>query len=267
MAVELAPDEPVLRLNLAISLNLAGDARAALDQLEEAVRLDPQLARAHYMIGTLFERSGRDQEAIDRYTLAVRHDPRLAEVHLKLGDAQRRTDQLDASLLSYERVLALDPDEGKARFGQAMALVRLTRDAEAVERLRHARDLHPEEPAFPHALARLLAASPDALVRDGQRALQLALVLGDEYKTTAVAETTAMAYAELGRFNEAVEWQRLAMSVAAEAGQTEAAQQMAANLALYQQHQPCRTPWRDDEPEYRPGPTVVPGLLDPPPPF
>ena len=160
-------------------------------------------------------------------------------------------------------MIALDPDEGKARFGEAMALVRLTRYAEAVERLRRARDLHPEEPGFPHALARLLAASPDALVRDGQRALQLALVLGDEYKTTAVAETTAMAYAELGRFTEAVEWQRLAMSVAAEAGQTEAAQQMATNLALYQQHQPCRTPWRDDEPEYRPGPTVVPGLLDP----
>ena len=57
------------------------------------------------------------------------------------------------------------------------------------------------------------------------------------------------------------------MSVAAEAGQTEAAQRMAVNLALYQQHQPCRTPWRDDEPEYRPGPTVVPGLLDPPPSF
>jgi hypothetical protein len=73
----------------------------------------------------------------------------------------------------------------------------------------------------------------------------------------------AMALAELGQFSSAAEWQRIAMSVAAEAGHPEAAQRMAASLALYQGHQPSRTPWRDDEPEYRPGPTVQPGLLDP----
>jgi hypothetical protein len=55
------------------------------------------------------------------------------------------------------------------------------------------------------------------------------------------------------------------MSVAAEAGQTDAAQRMAVNLARYRRHEPCRTPWRDEEPEYRPGPAVEPGLLDPPP--
>ena len=47
----------------------------------------------------------------------------------------------------------------------------------------------------------------------------------------------------------------------------EVAQRMAANLALYRLDTPCRTPWRNDDPEFRPGPTVEPGLLDPPPPF
>jgi hypothetical protein len=72
-----------------------------------------------------------------------------------------------------------------------------------------------------------------------------------------------MALAEVGRFAEAAEWQRLAMSVAVDAGHAAAAQMMAANLALYQRRQPCRTPWRDDDPEYRPGPAVEPKLLDP----
>ena len=73
----------------------------------------------------------------------------------------------------------------------------------------------------------------------------------------------AMALAEGGRFEQAVEWQRVAMAAAADEGNTEAAQRLAANLALYEGHQPCRTPWRDDEPEHRPGPTAEPGLLDP----
>ena len=73
----------------------------------------------------------------------------------------------------------------------------------------------------------------------------------------------AMVLAELGHFDLATDWQRLAMSAAARAGRPDVAQQMAASLALYQLRQPCRTPWRDDDPDHRPGPPVVPGLLDP----
>jgi cytochrome c-type biogenesis protein CcmH/NrfG len=128
-------------------------------------------------------------------------------------------------------------------------------------------DLHPDQPAFPHALARLLAASPDPQVRDGRRALDLVQALAEEHQMTSVAETMAMALAERGQFAQAVEWQRVAMSGATAAGQFEVAQRMAASLALYILQKPCRTPWRDDAPEHRPGPIVEPGLLDPPPPF
>ncbi len=263
-AIEMAPDNAVMRLNLALTLIRMGDARAALAELEAAVRLNPPLARAHFMMGTLLERSGRDQEAIDRYTVAVTHDPSLGEAYLRRADALRRIGRLDASLSSYQRVLELDPAEEEARFGEAMALARLTRHQEARERLRVAMALHPDQPSFPQALARLLAASPDPQVRDGRRALALVQALAQEHKTTSVAETMAMALAEIGRFVEAVEWQRLAMSVAVEAGHPDAAQRMAANLARYQRHEPCRTPWRAEAPEYRPGPDVEPGLLDPP---
>ena len=266
-AARLAPDLPVVRLNLGLALNRTGDARAALGQLEEAVRLDPRLAAAHFAMGTLYERSGRDEEALERYTLAATHDAGHAEAHLRLADTLRRTDRAEASLAPYRRVVELEPDWREARFGEAMALVRLARHPEALRRLRAATDRHPGEPAFPLAVARLLAASPDPRVRDGREALALAQALEAEHKTTAVAETLAMALAELGRFAESVEWQRVAMSGAAAAGQAGASQRMAANLALYRLGRPCRTPWRDDDPEHRPGPTVEPGLLDPPPPF
>jgi cytochrome c-type biogenesis protein CcmH/NrfG len=93
----------------------------------------------------------------------------------------------------------------------------------------------------------------------------LVQALAKEHKTTSVAETMAMALAEVGRFADAAEWQRLAMSVAVDAGHPDAAQRMAANLALYQRSEPCRTPWRDDDPEYKPGPPVDRALLGPPP--
>ncbi len=261
-AVELAPDDPTMRLNLGLALNRTGDARAAMDQFEEAVRLDPELAGGHFARGTLFERSGRYEEAIDRYTAAAGYDPSLGEAHLRLADVLRRTGRLDASLASYDRVLDLEPTSREARFGMAMALVRLMRHGEALERLRAAADLHPEETAFPLAIARLLAASPDPSVRDGQEALHLTQEIAEQHDTTAVAETLAMALAELGRYEEAIAWQRRAMAGAAAAGRGDVAQRMAANLALYRRSTPCRTPWSDDDPEHRPGPPVEPGLLD-----
>ncbi len=262
-AIELAPDRADMRLGLAQALNRMGDARAALAELQTALSTDPTLATAHVMLGTLLERSGRDGEAIDEFSAAVGFDPDLSAGHLRLADALRRTGRLNEALASYRRVLELDSGNELARFGEAMALARLSRDAEARDRLRLAMSLRPEQPAFAQALARLLAASPDPQVRDGREALDLAQALAKDHKTTSVAETMAMALAEVGRFPEAIEWQRLAMSVALDAGHPEAARRMADNLALYQGRQPCRTPWREGNPEYTPGPDVEPGLLDP----
>ncbi len=256
--VEMAPDNSVMRLNLGTALIRTGDAPAALVQLEAAVRLDPGFAAAHFLIGTLLERSGRDAEAIDRYAAAVTSDASLSAAHLRLGDALRRTGRFEAALPHYRGIQG-----EQARFGEAMALVRLGRYRDALQLLEAAGERYPEEPSFPHALARLLAAAPEPGVRDGARALTLVERLAEEYRTVAVAETMAMALAELERFGEAIEWQRLAMEVAADAAQVAAARRMAANLALYQRNEPCRTPWRDDEPEHNPGPAVDLNLVPP----
>jgi hypothetical protein len=125
--------------------------------------------------------------------------------------------------------------------------MKLGRYREAHDRLLAGAERHPWEPAFPLALARLLAAAPDDAVRDGRRALEVAQALAEQHRTTAVAETMAMAHAELEQFAGAVEWQRLAMSVAVEAGQSAAVQRMSANLAAYLRGEPCRTPWQDAE--------------------
>jgi tetratricopeptide (TPR) repeat protein len=261
MAVELDPADPLMRLSLAMAQDRAGNPRAALPELEAALELDPELAQAHYVLGTLLERSGRDEEAIDRFTAAAARDPLSAEVQLRLADALRRTGRVEASLAGYRRTLEIDAGAEGARFGEGMALVRLGRHREARERLESALGRTAGHPLFATALARLLAASPDARVRDGRRAFELVEVVVAEHKTTDVAETMAMALAELGEFRGAMEWQQLAIDVATDAGRPDVAARMSDNLARYRRGEPCRTPWRDDAPEHRPGPAVEPGLL------
>ena len=263
-AVEAEPGDAATRVNLGTALEQRGDARAAAEQYEEALRLDPGLREAHYGLGHLLERSGRDEEAIARFRAAATEDPTYVAAHLRLGDALRRTDRLDEALAHYREAIALQPADVGARFGEAMALVRLERYAEARDRLTEATMVRPDLSMFRHALARLLAAAPDDRVRDGARAWSLVEALPEEEKHPAVFETMAMVLAELGHFELASDWQRLAMSATARAGRSDVAQQMADNLALYARSRPCRTPWRDDDPDHRPGPRVEPGLLDAP---
>jgi len=67
-------------------------------------------------------------------------------------------------------------------------------------------------------------------------------------------ETMAMALAELGRFDEAAEWQRNAIGMASQAGRLDVASRLAANLRLYEARRPCRVPWTDDDPIHHPAP-------------
>ncbi|MBI4263190.1 MAG: tetratricopeptide repeat protein [Acidobacteria bacterium] len=249
--IAIAPATPSLRLNLGTALALAGDERAALEQFDEAIRLSPGYARAHYTSGILLESIGRDQEALDRFAAAVRFDSTLLAARLGLADALRRTGRLDASLAHYQEIVRIDPAASQARFGHAMALVRLGRYQEARAVLVEAMTAHPDQPGFAHAFARLLASAPDERVRDGRRALALVqpLVQGGGI---AVAETMAMAQAETGNYEEAAAWQRDAIAAARESGRADLARQMADNLTLYERGQPCRTPWRDDDPVHFP---------------
>jgi tetratricopeptide (TPR) repeat protein len=255
IAIELAPQNPGTRLNLGTALYMTGDAGGALEQFETAVRLAPESPKAHYSIGVIKEAAGRDQEAIDRFSAALKYDPSYVEAQMQLADALRRNGRLDEALSHYAEVSRTSPAISQARFGYAMALVRLRRYQDARDSLEEGMKTYPDQPGFAHALARLLAAAPDDRVRDGRRARTLTEMLLRQQKTMALAETMAMTWAESGEYDRAVTWQREAMTAAERAGQANLVQPMVATLRLYEARQPCRTPWRDDDPVFYPRPS------------
>jgi tetratricopeptide (TPR) repeat protein len=253
-AIQLAPDNAFTHLNLGTALFQTGDAAGALEQFRIAVRLSPGLAKAHYGIGIVEEAAGRDRVAIEAFSAAVNNDPASVEAHLSLADALRRSGRIQESLPHYDQVITASPAVSQAHFGYAMALVRLKRFSEARDRLAAAVTTYPDQPGFAHALARLLAAAPDSRVRDGQRAMILMQTLIKTQRTIELAQTMAMTLAELGKYEEAVGWQRDAIAAARQARRDDLTSRLEDNLHLYESRQPCRTPWRDDDPVFRPRP-------------
>jgi len=95
--------------------------------------------------------------------------------------------------------------------------------------------------AVQHAdLAWVLATSPDAAQRDGALAVKLAedACLQTQYRQPGMVATLAAAYAEAGRFNEALGAAQLACTLASQSGDQNLLQQYQAMQRRYLQHEP-----------------------------
>ena len=142
----------------------------------------------------------------------------------------------------YGRVVEIDPRHVAAQLAQVVALSRAGRHQEAYQRLKEARAVLPESIALTHAMARLLAACPDETLRDGEQALELALSVFKIRNSPQHADTVAMAYAELGNFEEAIRWQTEIVQGAEKAGRDDLLPRARKNLALYRDRNACRDP-------------------------
>ena len=243
-----------LRHKLGTALFMTGDQRGAREAFEEVVRLSPSdgidesAAKAHYSLGVLMVSTGESREAIEHFKASVKYQPTYVEARLGLADALRRSGRAEASLSQYDEAVKMNPRAVRGQLGYAMALVKLRRFQEARDWLAEATRHYPDQPELAHALARVLVTVPDDRVRDGARAMELVQELFKNDKSTDLGETMAMTLAELGEYQRAAAIQRGVMAAAEKAKVERAAlERMSENLKLYERHQPCRTPWTNDD--------------------
>jgi tetratricopeptide (TPR) repeat protein len=243
----LKPSDPSLRHRLGTALYQLGDAAGAVEQFQEVIRTSPEFAKAHFSLGVVMEAAGRHEDAMEAFSNAVKHDAGYMQARLQLARVLAKSGRPLRALAEYQQVLERDPAMKEAVFGHAMALVRLQKYREARDRLGDAVTSYPGDPAFSHALARLLAAAPDARIRDGARAKALVDELLKTQRSFDVGATQAMALAELGEYDQAAAVQRAAIAAAERAGLHTVVQHLTDNLKLYERRRPCRTPFTDDE--------------------
>lgn len=243
------------------------DAKAE-PELRRATELDPKLGEAWLRLGNLLARRGDYPGALGHYEraaellpgdvdLLVRRGKVLvalrrfddaarsfqqaffpkeddAEAGLELAALAGHLGRLDEAARVYAKVVQLAPRERRAREGEATALLLLGRTADAKKALEQAVLDLPEESSLAHALARVLAAAPEASLRDPRRALELARKALAAEPTLDRVETLAMAAAAAGDFAQARELQGRLEGDARRAGRGPLADKLATRLALYE---------------------------------
>lgn len=84
-------------LNLAVTERVLNQRSEAEAHLREAIRLDPNLALAHFQLGNILEDSGQTNDAIGQFQTAARLDPGYAEPHYALARIYRKLGDMAAS--------------------------------------------------------------------------------------------------------------------------------------------------------------------------
>ena len=237
------PTNAAAYLNLGVAHAQLGNASEAVQALERAILLDPTNSRAHYNLGLLFLRKGENERALEHFRRAVAGDPNNNNAHLALSSLLWHEGRCGEAIPHFEKFLEANPGHVDVRINQALCHIQLNDYTSALGLLEAGHEALPQEPKLQDALVRVLAASPDASVRDGIRALELAQPLAEAFPRPETVEGLAMALAEVGRFPEAVEHQMKVIQVAEGQGLPVILEFLRSNLELYQQGKPCRLPW------------------------
>lgn len=241
--VEEDPENTSGYLNLGAALGQLGRVDEAMEAFKQALRLDPSESKAHYNLAVIYGARGEPDRALDHFRAAVEADPNYSEAHFGLTRILWRRRQCREALPHFQAFLRVSPEHVEARLHQAICHVELGEYAQARALLEIGYEASPEHPGLRDALVRVLAASADDRVRDGQRALELAEPLAAELRRPETLESLAMAYAETGRFPEAIQHQQDAIRALDQYGLNAWFDHMNDNLRRYEQGQPCRTPW------------------------
>lgn len=209
-ALEIDPDDARANNGIAIALSVSGDSDGAIAHLRKATRISPDFFEAYYNLGLELAKKNRVNEAIDAWLNTVRIRPSFAAGQENLGYAFYLQGKFADSLTHLRLALEADPDRVS--------------------------DLN--------LAASVLATCPDSSLRNSADALALAdraqtLTHGQD---AAILDTVSAAYAEAGRFPNAIEVEQEAIKVATQQGKTALTDTLKAHLTRYESNAPLREP-------------------------
>jgi cytochrome c-type biogenesis protein CcmH/NrfG len=195
-------------------------------------------------LGIIFLDKGQLDDAISRLQAAIDLRPENAPAHDNLAKALLKKGQVAEAMVHYRKFLELEPANVEARNTLGTALIQQGHVREAIDQWQAALATQPENGNAASNLAWVFATCPEDSIRDRTRAAELgerALRISGG-KIAMIYKVLAAAYAENGRFADAVETAQRGAELATSQGNPGLAAELESNIALYQSGRPLRDP-------------------------
>jgi tetratricopeptide (TPR) repeat protein len=251
-AIRLAPSDHRIYRAVADSLLELDRFAEAESMARRALELEPDFEPARELLVRIkagAARSAADDQA-EALRLRVEAEPEDTDLRLQWANALAAAWRWEEAAQQYRQILGQEPSHPAARERLARTLIAAGRGVEAVKVIREGIGAGYADTRMILLLARQLAMSADPDVRDGPEAVRLAeeLVEATPEPTAHMLGVLAAAYAEAGRFEDAVQTGLKAMDKARQAGAEPLLERLRQRLELYRAGRPYHHDggWQDD---------------------
>jgi protein O-mannosyl-transferase len=239
--IAVTGDNPVAHINLGVALEQQGRLADARGQYEIAARLDPNRVQAQVNLANVLDALGDSEKTLEHYRMALQLNRNSPLVHINYGSALVKLGRFDEAKLHFDEAKRLAPNDPRPAYLMGKSLLRQGRSLAAVAEFKEALRIDPDHLQTLVWLARVRANDFDGQARHAVEAVALAkravdLTGGND---PFVLDTLAAAYAEAGRFIEAVQTMHQALQILSQSGDTNTAA-LVARQELYQAKQPYR---------------------------
>jgi tetratricopeptide (TPR) repeat protein len=243
-ALRICPTDSDAADGLGNALLQKGEPAAAVPYFRRTLDVNRNNLAAHYNLGIALEHSGQLDSAIAEFRETLRLEPKKVDARNNLASALFTKGLTKDAIAEWQAALQIEPGKAELHSNLATAFLKQGRIAEAMAEWREALRLEPNKVATEISLAWILSTAPEDALRDGNRALELARLANEASadRNLTTWRVLAAAYAETGRFEDAIHTAREGARRAQGERQPSLAQQLQLDLSLYQQEIPLRDP-------------------------
>lgn len=143
-ALRLDPEYVEAMNNLAVALDKMGSFDEALNYLSEAIRLKKDYPEAHCNLGTIYAKLGRFDDAIREINESIRLNPRFAVARNNLGNVYGLCERNDDAVKEFREAISIDPNYPAARSNLGNIYYEIGKHKEALIEFQEALKLDPE---------------------------------------------------------------------------------------------------------------------------
>jgi tetratricopeptide (TPR) repeat protein len=245
-ALQILPDNVEICYSLGGALLKKGKADEAITYFQKALAMNSNdadshyiglaLAKAHNDYANTLVRMGRDDEAMKEFRKALDLFPDFADARHGLALILLNKGQVDEAIVQLQKIWVQYPDNAMASFDLGNVLLQQGQIKEAIAQFQTALTIKPDYVDALNNLAWILATGPEASLRNGNKAVELAERANQLAGGTnpVILCTLAAAYAEAGRFPEATATVQSALRLAEAQSNPALVGLLQSQLKLYQ---------------------------------
>jgi tetratricopeptide (TPR) repeat protein len=231
--------------NLGTLLLRRGKVEEAISHFRKAIELNAHDAATQSNLGDAYLALDRVDDAIAQYRAALEINSTNAASHYNLANVLLKQGQINDALVEYQAALEIRPNDVDTQNNVGVALLEAGRVDEAIVHYQKALELEPKDTRAQANLAWALSISTTSPKMKGAIAIRLAQQASENCggENPAILRILAAAYAQAGRFTEAVACAQKALNLATNQNNIALVTALRDEIQLYGTNAPYHIAW------------------------